>query len=129
MVKWIGFSLDEAARVLRMQAGEEFQKGLIRFPLVDDVPMRRQGAIDLVVDVMGWPKPPRSRCWLCPNQADEEWMELPAEEFAKAVTVDRQLRERDPHLFLHESLKPLDEVVFGEQRDFSRACDSGVCFL
>ena len=64
MVKWIGFSRDECKRVWRMAKGEEYQKGLIRFPLIHDVPTTRQEAIN-IVKAMGWPTPPRSRCWMC----------------------------------------------------------------
>ena len=56
--KWICFSLDETRRVLNMQRGEEWKRGLIRFPLVEDVPTKRNESIR-IVERMGWPTPPR----------------------------------------------------------------------
>lgn len=130
-VKWIGFSINEAARAMRMQRGEEYQKGLIRFPLIDDYPMTREQAI-ACVEEMGWPTPPRSNCWCCANMDDPEWIDLKEnhpDEFAKAVAVDYEIRERDPHAFLHPSCIPLDQVDFNPKSDKARPCDSGQCFL
>ena len=131
MVKWIGFSRDECKRVWRMAKGEEYQKGLIRFPLIHDVPTTRQEAINIVKS-MGWPDPPRSRCWMCPNQNDHEWREIKAdpEMWKCAVEFEREFRKRDPHAFLHRSGKPIDEVDFTEEDDlFAGKCESGNCFL
>jgi hypothetical protein len=131
-VKWIGFSRDEKTRILRMQNGEEWKSGLIRFPLHDDFPMRRHEAIKLVQD-MGWPKPPRSRCFDCPNQSDMEWYEVKTdypELFASAVERDETMRQRDPHAFLHSSVKPLRDANLDPKEDlFSAGCASGECFL
>ena len=53
--KWIGFSLDEGRRVSKMMRGEDYQKGLIRFPLVFDVQFRRRDSVRFV-EAMGWPR-------------------------------------------------------------------------
>lgn len=130
-VKWIGFSRDEVKRVFRMAKGEEYLKGLIRFPLVRDVPTTRQEAIQIVED-MGWPTPPRSRCWMCPNQNDHEWREIKADPcmWELATGFDDTIRLRDPHAFCHKSGKPLREVDFREEDDlFAGKCESGGCFL
>lgn len=129
-VRWIGFSLDEARRVARMMAREDYESGNIRFPLIHDFPMRRQQAIQLVKD-MGWPMPPRSACWMCPNQADDEWTSLTPEEFTLAVALDYKIREDDPFAFLHSSGIPLDKVVFKKEpvtTDGGNYCSSGGCF-
>jgi hypothetical protein len=130
--KWIGFSRDEVSRALRMMKGQEFKDGLIRFPLINDAPMTRQDA-QKAVEAMGWPTPPRSACWKCPNMGDHEWREIKEnrpEEFAKAVAADKSIRAVDPHAWLHKSCKPLDQVDFSQPEDlFSRACDSGMCFV
>lgn len=130
--KWIGFSLDETKRVLRMQQGDEYKRGRIRIPLVHDIPTRRHEAIR-IVERMGWPKPPRSRCWMCPNQADAEWREVKddyPELFQKAIELDESIRERDPHAFLHSTIKPLRDADLSEPDDlFSGSCPSGECFL
>lgn len=129
--KWIGFSRDETNRVFRMRKGDEFKRGLIRFPLVEDVPTTRQEAINIVVS-MGWPSPPRSRCWMCPNQSDREWREVQRDhpaEFAQAVEMDKSIRERDAHAWIHNTGKPLRDADLREDDDlFSSGCKTGECF-
>lgn len=131
-VKWIGFSYNETKRILRMQQGEEWAKGLIWFPLVQGVPLTRHESIKLVENA-GWPKPPRSRCWMCPNQSDMEWSEVKTdypELFEKACTMDEEIRLKDPHAFLHSSIKPLRDADLNPKEDlFSAGCPSGECFL
>lgn len=128
---WIGFSLDEQRRYFRMMNGEEYQKGLIWFPLVEKR-LRRYQSIELV-KAMGWPEPPRSRCWMCPNQSNAEWRELRDNrptEFQAAIKLEAEIQQRDPHAWLHKSCIPLSKVDFTEEPDlFNRPCDSGVCFL
>lgn len=129
--KWIGFSLDEWRRVQRMACGEEYRNGLIRFPLVHDVPLQRHEAIR-EVERMGWPTPPRSRCWMCPNQKDDQWFSLSADDFAKAVTKEKEIRGTNPHVWLHKSCTPLDEVDFSPEPtlfDSGDYCSSGACFV
>lgn len=133
---WIGFSLDENRRTLRMMKGEEYRNGQIRFPLVEDVPMRRDQSIRLVME-MGWPTPPRSACYMCPNQTDEEWRETKKErpdEFALAARMDHEIRTQDGFVYLHRSCLPLEQVDFEKPKQdpeddlFTRACNSGGCF-
>lgn len=128
---WIGFSLDEARRATRMMGGDEYQAGLIRFPLIQDVPLRRQQAI-AVVESMGWATPPRSACWMCPNQGDDEWRDLKAtspDEFAAACALEKEVQLIDPFAWFHKSCVPLGKVDFTEPDDlFDRACSSGGCF-
>jgi hypothetical protein len=130
---WIGFSLDEQRRWWRMMQGEEYKAGLLYFPLVEKR-LRRQQSIELV-KTMGWPDPPRSRCYMCPNQNDDEWRELKETsplEFKEAVAVDAEIRQRDPHAWLHRSCVPLADVDFSKEKEpdlFNRPCDSGTCFL
>jgi len=124
--KWLGFSFDEQRRWVKHHGKPD-----IWLPLVDGVRMNRHECVRLV-ESMGWPTPPRSNCYMCPNQTDNEWRETIAnrpEEFAAAVAIDKEIRERDPHLWLHRECKPLSEVDFSQpQMEFTRACDSGECF-
>jgi hypothetical protein len=119
-----------------MMAGKEYQAGLIRFPLIHDVPLSRAQAIK-VVERFGWPTPPRSACWMCPNQSDAEWRDLKEnwpKEFQQAVELENELRKRDANIFLHESRTPLSEVDFYAQQNFddemfnNKPCSSGMCF-
>lgn len=102
---WLGISLDEMSRV-RASRTKWFQ---LRYPLIFDVPMRRQDCINLVLE-MGWPEPPRSSCWMCPNMRNAEWIDMKQNyphDFHKAVELEREIRQRDPHAWLHESCVPL----------------------
>ena len=129
---WIGFSLDEARRAIRMMDGDAYKAGLIRFPLIHDVPLKRRAAIQ-IVESMGWPTPPRSACYMCPNQGDHEWRDLKANspaEFAAACELEKEVQKVDPFAWFHKSCVPLGEVDFSMPEDLftDRACSSGGCF-
>ncbi len=134
MIKWIGFSMDEWKRAQRIMVSEDGKRGLIRLPLVQDFPLTRQEAIREAVN-MGWPMPPRSRCWMCPNQADDEWMDLKInypEEFLKAVLFEKEMQEFDPFAWLHKLCIPLEDIDFSKKPtlfDSTQYCDSGICFV
>jgi hypothetical protein len=129
--RWIGFSLDESRRAIRMMGGQDWKNGRIRFPLIHDVPLRRAEAINLV-QKMGWPTPPRSACYMCPNMADDEWRGILPDELAKAAELEKELRKHDPHVWLHKSCQPIETIDFTKPDDqpelFERACSSGGCF-
>ena len=131
-INWYGFSLDEETRIVRLENASRNKGKVFSFPLVDCVPMRRHDCIN-AVEKMGWPTPPRSSCWMCPNMRHDEWQDLKEnypEEFAKAVKLEVEVRQKDPHAFFHRSCKPLDQVDFEREPDlFNRPCDSGVCFV
>lgn len=125
---WIGFSIDE---IHRMRAHNGAAKWNHEYPLID----RRMSRSDCVslVEGMGWPTPPRSSCWMCPYRSDAEWRHLRAtdpEDFAKAVTLEREVQAIDDDLWLHKSAKPLDQVDFGEAQNdlFDVPCSTGMCF-
>lgn len=124
---WMGYSRDEQRRWAAMMDQPEY-----RLPLVMDVPMRRAECQQLVVS-MGWPPAPRSACYMCPNQHNEEWLETKEnrpDEFALAVVADQDLRALDPHAYLHKQCVPLAEVDWTTpQGDFVRSCQSGECFV
>ena len=126
--RWIGFSLEEANRVNRMRKSEEETY----FPLIDTIPMRRHSCIKTVED-MGWPTPPRSACWMCPNMRHDEWQDLKEnspEEFSQAIELEKEIRKKDSHVYFHRSCKTLDRVDFEREADlFNRPCDSGLCFV
>jgi hypothetical protein len=112
---WLGISRDEAHRMKTGHTG----KWQYKHPLIDDGRMlSRQDCRDLVRS-MGWPEPPRSRCWMCPNQGPAEWADLeknwPADA-AKANKLERQIQERDPTMYLRDA-----KAAGGD-------CMSGFCF-
>lgn len=125
---WLGFSREEP-RAIKAMANEDHAKGLTWLPLVEHLAVTRRQAIQIVTD-FGWPEPPRSACWMCPNHSDHEWRLLPPDELQKAIDFDRDLRVLDEDAFLHRSCLPLDKVDFSQPEDlFSRPCDSGNCFV
>lgn len=128
--RWIGFSTDEYRRYSRMALSPDGIAGLVRFPLIEDVPLSRAQAIEEVLG-MGWPMPPKSACYMCPNHTDEQWRdskENRPDEFRQSVEWDRKLRKKDPAFFVHQSCVPLDEVDFTKKRAAPETCNSGGCF-
>lgn len=124
---WIGFSFDETKRIVSIMHGEDRDR--IRLPLVHDVPLRREQAIK-IVESMGWPTPPRSACWMCPNQGDSEWRDLkenyPAD-FQAAIDLEKEVQKKDPFAWLHKSCIPLEQVDFSQPDDLFSLCKSGNC--
>lgn len=127
--KWIGFSFDEMPRALRMMRGKEYQRGLLWLPLAEKLFLRREDCKRIVLD-FGWPEPPRSRCWMCPLQNDDEWLEVRAdpELWMQAIALEKQLREKDPFVWLHRSCVPIDKVQFSPKDRTATGCDSGGCY-
>ena len=124
-VIWLGISLDEIRRV---------RAGNYRYPLINDVPMRRTGCLHLIGS-MGWPEAPKSSCWMCPNRRNVEWVDMRdnwPEDWTKAVKMDYELRERDPNVFLHDSGLPLDlaliDVEASGVMSLSDQC-AGMCWV
>lgn len=114
---WLGISRDEAHRMRSGQRG----KWQYKHPLIDDGRlMNRRDCINLVKS-MGWPEPPRSRCWMCPNQGREEWRDLKEnhpDDYAKAMAFEKQIKVKDPNVMLRKEDN-------GDQGD----CMSGMCYV
>ena len=129
IVNWLGISLDEVGRL----SGDRVQWMTTRWPLVFDRPTSRAECVRLV-EAHGWPRPPKSSCWCCPYRGDAQWRELRDEwpkDWARAVALDEELRQRDDGVFLHRSSVPLAEAVLGDG-ETDRAglpCQSGFCFV
>jgi hypothetical protein len=124
---WFGISLDEMRRVRRPH------RGWIQhyYPIVWELRLRRRGCLALL-EALGWPRPPRSACWMCPNAGDEEWLDMkqnwPAD-FAAAVQLEREMRAVDPYFYLHMSCVPLDQVAFADGSVGEDAgCNTAFCF-
>lgn len=129
-MKWIGYGKDEQRRWVRAMESEEYQSGLLWLPLVTQIPCNRHEC-QQIIKAHGWPVPaPKSRCWMCPNQNDSEWREMPNDEFKMAVEFEHEIQKRDPDVWLHRSCKPLDQVDFSQPEDlFNRPCETGICFV
>lgn len=122
---WLGMTIDELQRVT--QPAGKWQN---KYPLIERR-MTRGDCIALAKR-MGWPEPPRSSCWMCPNKPAHEWewqKKHAPDDHAKAIKFDEQLREQDPDLWLVKSAQPLARTEFSSEDDlFTGRCDSGMCF-
>lgn len=109
---WVGIAVDEARRMKPSRhrwLGNEY-------PLVA-MGMTREDCIHLVASV-GWPMPPRTSCYLCPNRTQREWLVLAAEEpsdFDRACEAEREIQRADSGVYLHPSCIPLQEWVEGNR--------------
>lgn len=127
---WVGISTDEMRRVSTPKA----LNWLLRYPLIFDAPRSRNECVNIILDY-GWPRAPKSSCWMCPNRRDAQWIHLrenQPEDWKKAVAFDLELRKRKPDAFLHDSRTPLGLVVLKDrQEDHGQLalCDSGECFV
>jgi hypothetical protein len=132
--QWIGISLDEATRM--KPSRDRYIES--RWPLIEKRMTRR--------DCLKWlaahdyPLPAKSACTFCPFRNDVGWRDLrnndPAS-FADAVAIDKVIRDGMPgvnrsQVFIHRSLKPLDEVDLstaeerGQLNLFINECE-GMC--
>lgn len=122
---WLGYTIDEFERM----AHNETKAVTNVYPLID-LRLTRADCISLV-EAYGWPKPPKSACWMCPNRADFSWLEMKREDpedFALAVAFEKEVQQRDPHIWLHSSGKPLDAANFNEdQLDMFSGCTAESC--
>ncbi len=125
---WIGISIDEMRRV-RKQHRLWLE---LWYPLIFGVRMARYQCVELIRFV-GWAGPiPHSACYMCPNMADAEWIDLKLnwpDDFAAACAVEAEIRLIDPHFYCHPSCVPLAEVDFFAQSTMfaERGCVGG-CF-
>lgn len=111
---WLGISRDEFDR---MRAETDTGKWTYWHPLIAKRMNRRD--CESLVKSMGWPRAPRSRCWMCPNQAPDEWDDLDQNhpvDAAKAKDFQAQIQQRDPTLYLRDA-----KAAVG-------GCMSGFCF-
>lgn len=125
---WIGISTDEIGRV--KFSGVQWLRN--KYPLVE-LGLSRADCIQLVKD-MGWPAPPRSACWMCPQMSDVEWLEMKTnlpEDFARAIEFESYHRIKDPFFYLHISGVPISEVEFqlGKTAGKDDSCASGYCYV
>jgi len=125
---WLGFTIDEMKRVT-----QPIGKWQNKYPLIERR-MTRGDCIALV-ERMGWPTPPRSSCWMCPNKTSHEWgwqkVHAPSD-FKKAVDFEKEIQKVDSELWLTQTGKPLSEYdatkAQADMFDTAR-CTSGMCFV
>lgn len=122
---WLGFSTDE---IHRCKGSAESWWNHV-FPLIEIERMSRADCEAVIRDA-GWPTPPRSSCWMCPLMSDQEWRTLGQDDRQNAERLDREIRAVDADVWLHRSMRPVEDSPFTEQGDmFEEAgCRSGYCF-
>ena len=126
---WLGISTDEMERM--KPSGLNWYRHV--YPLIEMVPTSRVACAALV-ESFGWPTPPKSRCWMCPNQSPLMWSDMrkqQPDEFAKAVAFEKEVQQRDEHVWLHKAMIPLVDAVdvTDRQPGLFDGCDSGYCFV
>lgn len=125
--QWLGISVDEMKRIQKEKRG----KWRTRYPLIEQRMNRHD--CELIVERMGWPAAPRSSCWNCPNHTPGEWRDIrdnKSSDWQQAIVFDREMRERDPHAFLHHDAVPLDKADLTEANGvLFEHCDTGMCFV
>ncbi len=133
--QWIGISTDEAARM--KLSGVQYV--INRWPLIEEG-MSRWDCLRWL-ERNDYLEPPKSSCVFCPYKRDSQWREMRDRDPAaweRAVAVDAALRAPDQvarfrgELYVHRSLKPLDEVDISTKEDegqlnmFNNECE-GMC--
>ncbi len=126
---WMGISADEWARM----KDSDRQWITHRYPLVERR-ISRQGCLDWLAG-HGYPKPPKSACTFCPFHSNAVWREMKQTDpvsWREAVEFDAQVRHLPRiagEVYLHSSLKPLDEVYLGEDQIdlWANSCEGGHC--
>lgn len=123
---WIGISTDEMKRTR-----QDIGKWENRYPLIEK--RLNRGDCLALVERMGWPAPPRSSCWMCPNRGAAEWdflRENDPEEFELACEFEREIRKKDEGLWLTREGVNLSELKESKKTGdlFLGRCDSGFCF-
>lgn len=111
---WLGISRDEYDRMKARGTG----KWQYYHPLIEDGRTLNRVECYSLVRSMGWPQPPKSRCWMCPNQTNHEWNDLEKNhpnDYAKAMDFQTEIQKKDPHVKL--------------RGDGDNDCMSGMCFI
>lgn len=109
-VNWIGISTDEKKR-----ARPSVNKWVtLRYPLLE-LGLNREDCLWLICGA-GWPKPPRSSCFFCPQRNDRQWQEMREnnpDDYERALEVEEIVQAHDPTVFLHRTCRRLKDV-FGD---------------
>jgi hypothetical protein len=125
---WIGISRDEVRRI-RAQNSAWLE---LWYPLIFEVPLHRHECVELIRS-QGWAGHiPHSACYMCPNHADAEWIDMKlnwVDDFNLACVLEAEMRLKDADFYLHPSCVPLAEVDFFAQTTMftERGCTEG-CF-
>ncbi len=128
---WMGITSDELSRMnnpLEVWKKNVYPMCGFWFTREDhgrlDYPRMSRSDVMAAYEKHGIPIPPKSSCVFCPYQSDLAWRNLKKEfpeDFAAAVAVDKAIRDSSKKgvkskIYLHSSMKPLDQVDFNENQ-------------
>ena len=127
---WLGISLDEIQRVKT----SSLKRVEYYYPLVE----KRLSRSDCIkfFNKNNFKVPPKSSCIFCPYHNDKNWKDLKYKDthsWNTCVSVDKAIRNSsargvEEKIYLHRSMKPLDEVQLVDQQELFM-CEEGYCGL
>ena len=128
---WLGISTDEIERAKTSQMYNIKYK----YPLIDNRISRSD--CKSFLEERSFHNVPKSSCVFCPYQHNRQFRQIKEnfpKEWDKIVAVDKAIRDKsrkgaDDKLFLHRSLKPMDEVYLQENQEELFMCEEGFCGL
>lgn len=125
-ITWFGFSLDETRRMRSNPDRQAF------YPLIESYPVTRDDCKRYIIE-SGLPLPQKSACWMCPHMNDAEWLAMKAshpQDFASAVKLENELRQKDSDVWFHRSAISLSQVEFDESTEqLESQCGLGMCMI
>jgi hypothetical protein len=130
---WLGITIDEAQRFKLSRK----PRIVNRYPFLEL--MMNRGDCRAYMENNGFPIPIKSACVFCPFHSDAQWKDIKMnypEEWKKCVEIDNAIRMTafeggmSEPVYLHQSLKPLEEVDLQEDQIdmFNDECE-GHCGL
>lgn len=128
---WLGISTDEIERAKISQMYNIEYK----YPLIENQISRSD--CKTFLEERSFHNVPKSSCVFCPYQQNRQFKEIKEnfpKQWKKIVDVDNAIRNnsqrgKDDKLFLHRSLKPIDEVYLQEDQEELFMCEEGFCGL
>lgn len=126
----IGYSLNEQERI-----GKDHRKWChYIYPLVEMG--INLASCQAIVEKAGLPPAPKSRCYDCPEQSDDEWTEVKEDEadWNRALATEAEINEMDPRqkgLYLWSGRTPLAMADFTRGQPLlwpARKCEGQGCF-
>ncbi len=126
---YLGISLDEIQRMKQSQ----LYNITYEYPLIDRK-ITRNDCIKFLEE-RSFHNIKKSSCTFCPFHSNRQWKEIKQnypEEWEKIIAVDKAIRDKSKKglkdkLYLHRSLKPIDEAYLQEDQEELFMCEEGHC--
>jgi hypothetical protein len=135
----LGITTDEIhrAKIYEKEEVRGFIKEII-YPLID-LNLSRSQCMS-IIRKEGLPIPPKSSCYFCPFHTHTMWQDLKRRKpdlFDEAVKIEKHIQWKrkkvlgKDDVYLHPSLKPLDQAVLDQLSFFDEweNCESGYCMV